>query len=97
MHHLGMSDFTKELEEIKNAPSIVINKSIWLRANYGGLFRFFIKDGTKVNKGEVIGTISDPYGRIEYKIKIPQNGYIIGLNHTPVVYKGDALVHLGLE
>jgi uncharacterized protein len=97
MHHLGMRDFSKELEEVKNSPSVVINKSVWLRANYGGLFRFFTKDGIRVNKGEVIGTISDPYGRVEYKIKIPQNGHIIGLNHTPVVYKGDALVHLGFE
>jgi hypothetical protein len=34
---------------------------------------------------------------VEYKIKIPQTGYIIGLNHAPVVYRGDALLHLGFE
>jgi hypothetical protein len=68
-----------------------------LRAQYGGLFRFFVKDGTKVEKGAVIGVISDPYGKFEYKIKIPQSGYIIGLNHAPIVYKGDAILHLGFE
>lgn len=97
MHHLGMRDFSKELENVKTGQSIEIKQSTWLRAKYGGLFRFFVKDGIKVEKGDVIGVISDPYGRFEYKIKIPQSGFIIGLNHAPVVYKGDALLHLGFD
>jgi len=97
MHHLGMRDFSKELENSKNNGAIVIKSSTWLRAKYGGLFRFFVKDGTKVVKGDVIGVISDPYGRFEYKVKIPQSGHIIGLNHAPIVYKGDAILHLGFE
>jgi hypothetical protein len=97
MNHLGMRDFKEELENSKNNGSHIIKTSIWLRAKYAGLFRFFIKDGAKVEKGDIIGSISDPYGRFESKIKIPQSGYIIGLNHAPVVYKGDALVHLGFE
>jgi uncharacterized protein len=97
MHHLGMRDFSVELENGKSNGVIEIHKSTWLRAKYGGLYRFFVKDGSKVEKGDVIGTISDPYGRFEYKIKIPQSGYIIGLNHAPIVYKGDAILHLGFE
>jgi hypothetical protein len=97
MQHLGMRDFSKELENSKTNGAIVIKYSTWLRAKYGGLFRFFVKDGSKVEKGDVIGVISDPYGRFEYKIKIPQSGHIIGLNHAPIVYKGDAILHLGFD
>ncbi len=97
MHHLNMRDFSKELENGKSNGVIEIHKSKWLRAKYGGLFRFFVKDGSKVEKGDVIGIISDPYGRFEYKIKIPKSGYIIGLNHAPIVYKGDAILHLGFD
>lgn len=97
MHHLGIRDFSKELEESKNNGAVIIKHSTWLRAKYGGLFRFFVKDGIKVQKGDVIGVISDPYGKFEYKIKIPESGHIIGLNHAPVVYKGDAILHLGFE
>jgi predicted deacylase len=97
MHHLGMRDFSKELENGKANGVIEIHKSTWLRAQYGGLFRFFVRDGSKVEKGDIIGVISDPYGRFEYKIKIPKNGYIIGLNHAPIVYKGDAILHLGFD
>jgi len=97
MHHLGMRDFSKELGNGKANGVIEIHKSTWLRAQYGGLFRFFVRDGSKVEKGDIIGVISDPYGRFEYKIKIPKNGYIIGLNHAPIVYKGDAILHLGFD
>lgn len=101
MHHLGMRDFSVEAEKIKEHikinGSVLIQKSVWLRAKYAGLYRFFIKDGSKVEKNDVIGSISDPYGKFESKIKAPQSGYVIGLNHAPVVYKGDAIVHLGLE
>lgn len=97
MHSLGIRDFSKELEPSKTNGAIVIQSSTWLRAKYGGLFRFFVKDGVKVEKGDVIGVISDPYGSFEYKVKIPQNGHIIGINHAPIVYKGDAILHLGFE
>lgn len=97
MHHLGIRDFTAELEANKTNGPIIIKSSTWLRAKYGGLYRFFIKDGVKVQKGDIIGVISDPYGKFESKIKMPQSGYVIGLNHAPVVYKGDAIVHLGFE
>ncbi len=97
MHHLGIRDFSKELENNKTNGAVVIKSSTWLRAKYGGLFRFFVKDGSKVEKGDVIGVISDPYGRFEYKVKIPQSGHIIGLNHAPIVYKGDAILHLGFD
>lgn len=101
MQHLGMRDFTDETEKIKEHikinGSVLIQKSVWLRAKYAGLYRFFIKDGSKVEKNDIIGSISDPYGKFESKIKVPQSGYVIGLNHSPVVYKGDAIVNLGLE
>ncbi len=96
MHHLGMRDFSAEMEQNGYPPPVIIKESTWVRARQGGLFRFFVKDGSKVEKGQEVGTISDPYGKYEFKVKIPHSGYIIGLNHAPVVYKGDALLHLGV-
>ncbi len=97
MHHLGIRNFSVELENSANNGAVVINKSMWLRAKYAGLYRFTVNDGVKVEKGDIVGSISDPYGNFEYKIKIPESGYIIGLNHAPIVYQGDAIVHMGFE
>ncbi|MDD2380506.1 MAG: succinylglutamate desuccinylase/aspartoacylase family protein [Mariniphaga sp.] len=96
MHHLGMRDFSAETGQNEFSSSIIIKESTWIRALQGGLFRFFVKDGSRVEKGQVVGTISDPYGKYIFKVKIPQDGYVIGMNHAPVVYRGDAILHLGL-
>ena len=97
MHHLGMRDFSDELEAVHIEKPVVIEHSTWIRARHGGIFRFFIKDGTKVEKGQVLGSISGPYGNFESFVKSPSDGYIICANHLPVVYQGDALFHLGQE
>lgn len=96
IQYLGIRNFSEELKETNFSPPVIVKESVWVRARQGGLFRFFVKDGALVEKGEVIGTISDPYGRYEFKVKVPQSGYIIGLNHAAVVYKGDALINLGV-
>ncbi len=95
MHHLGMRDFSDELVTMTQTEPILISTSTWIRARHGGMFRFQVKDGSKVEKGDIIGSISDPYGRFEHQVKIPTSGYIIGLNHAPIVYQGDALINLG--
>lgn len=95
MNHLGMRDFSEELAQMEMHESIIIEQSSWVRARHGGLFRFHIKDGARVEKGETIGSISDPYGKFEHKVRMPAGGHILGLNHAPIVYQGDALLHLG--
>ncbi|MBN1819256.1 MAG: succinylglutamate desuccinylase/aspartoacylase family protein [Prolixibacteraceae bacterium] len=96
MHYLGMRNYSEELKKYNFTPSATLKSSSWIRAKHGGLFRFTIKDGVKVGKGEIIGSISDPYGNFEHRVKSPDDGYIIGLNHSPVVYRGEALFHLGI-
>ena len=41
--------------------------------------------------------ISDPYGKVEHKIKAPNDGYILNANHAPIVYQGDAIYHISTE
>lgn len=99
MQHLGMRDFTKEIENIetsKEAP-ILLNNSTWIRAKYSGMFHCKVKLGSYTNKGDIIGSISDPYGDFEKLIKASYSGYIICVNHLPIVNQGDALIHLSYE
>ena len=60
MHHLGIRDFTKELKtksKTKVAPSIIVEKSKWIRATYSGMFRSNAVLGKLYNKGDKIGSI----------------------------------------
>ena len=51
-------------------------------------------NGAFVEKGEVLAVVTDPYGNYEKKIKSSGPGYVICVNKSPVVYKGDAILHV---
>ena len=100
MHHLGMRDFSKELKkkaETKIKPAIVVEKSKWIRARYSGIFRTAVVLGKLYNKGDKIGSISDPFGYFERDVKAPNKGYVFCKNHAPIVNKGDAIIHMTIE
>ncbi|RRJ89752.1 succinylglutamate desuccinylase/aspartoacylase family protein [Flavobacterium macacae] len=79
--------------------TIYIEKSGWVRAKRSGMFKGFITIGSYVQKGEVLAIVSDPYGKVEVKIKAPNAGFVINVNDAPIVYQGDAIFHIsnGLE
>ncbi len=93
LDHLDMIDSDVPKEE-----SIVrFTKSSWLRAPYSGMFIWSKQSGAKVNKGEQLGVIKDPFGTKTVKVFAKSDGYIVGHNNASVVNQGDALFHIGLE
>lgn len=90
MNHLGMRNDTPE----SGYETRIYPKSTWVRAKFAGLFRPRIELGEILNKRQLLGRITDPFGKESFNAVCPHDGCIIGLNNTPVVHKGDALVHL---
>lgn len=98
MHQLGMRNFENEIvNEPEKEKQILIRKSTWLRANYAGMYRNVVSLGEKVMKGDIIGSISDPYGEFEKNVRALHTGYVICSNEAPLVNQGDALVHISVE
>lgn len=95
LNHLDMRNFKIDIS--KDRSPIYLDESKWLRSPNSGMFQATVKNGSKVMKGDTIGIVTDPYGKIERKIKATFEGYIICLNESPVVYKGDAIFHIGKE
>jgi uncharacterized protein len=93
MKYLEMIDTAPEPKE----PNKIIWSSSWLRAKHAGLFQASIQSGQLVRKGDVVGTITDPFGEFKEHVKASETAYVIGLNNIPVVNAGDALIHLGLD
>ncbi|WP_313805503.1 succinylglutamate desuccinylase/aspartoacylase family protein [Flavobacterium sp.] len=96
LEHLNMLNNRKKAVPSEKE-SIYIEKSAWIRARYSGMFHGFTKIGSFVEKGQLLATISDPYGKIEHKMKAPNSGYIINVNEAPIVYQGDAIYHISTE
>lgn len=74
--------------------SLHCGRSEWLRAPAAGLVAMEAAIGDKVSAGQVLGTISDPFGETETEIVAPHHGIIIGSLTLPVTNEGDAVFHL---
>ncbi|MBT8265759.1 MAG: succinylglutamate desuccinylase/aspartoacylase family protein [Bacteroidia bacterium] len=96
LNHKGMLANKFKVSKPKKK-CVFIEESVWIRANYSGMFRASIKINQKVAKGEVIGHITDPYGKFHHFVKAPLNGYIFNVNESPIVYQGDALFHISTK
>ncbi|WP_274474234.1 succinylglutamate desuccinylase/aspartoacylase family protein [Mangrovimonas aestuarii] len=93
LKHLGMLS-SRFKASIPKKQSVYIRESRWQRANFSGMFKPSAIISSKVKKGEIIGNITDPYGKFNHFVKAEYSGYIINVNESPIVYQGDALFHI---
>ena len=94
----GVKKFPSNFSPHKESASqVIFEESKWIRANHSGMYRSVVRNGEKISKGSVIGLITDPYGFFEKKVKASVTGYIICLNHSPIVNKGDAIAHIAIS
>ncbi|MCW5960962.1 MAG: succinylglutamate desuccinylase/aspartoacylase family protein [Pyrinomonadaceae bacterium] len=96
MDHLGIRQRTKEFKEHEEkTKTVFLSNSKWVRAKYSGMFQPLVKNGSEVQKNQLLGYINGPFAQFQKKVTSPITGHIICLNRIPVVYKGDALFHIG--
>lgn len=96
LNHLGMLSKKFKVSKPKKK-CVFIEESTWIRAKYSGMFRASVKINQWAKKDEVIGHITDPYGKFHHFVKTPNNGYIFNVNHSPIIYQGDALFHISTK
>lgn len=92
LEHLGMRPYDGPPPE---AASIELGKGSWVRAKRAGILRFFKKMGDHVTKGDHLGAIEDILGNRSLRVKAHCDGVIIGMTANPLVYQGDAIIHIG--
>jgi len=96
LHHFGMLRSNFKVSKPKKDP-LYITESKWIRAKFSGMFKSTTRIEKLVKKGEVLGHITDPYGKFNHFVKAPNSGYIININDAPLIYQGDALFHISIE
>lgn len=75
----------------------VFGASKWVRSTASGLFQSKFNPGDEVQKRQVLGLVTDPYGRFKKSIRCTGEGILVGLNRNPIVSRGDALVHIAVD
>jgi predicted deacylase len=86
------------LPALKRAPPsfepTVARKSLWVRSPRSGLLRAGVRLGEKVTRGAVVAHVADAMGTEDVAVPAPASGIVIGLLRNPLVYRGDALMHI---
>lgn len=96
LHHLGMLKPKFKVSKPKTK-AVIIEDSKWLRAKFSGMFKATVAINTFVEKDQVIGNITDPYGSFNHFVKAPNSGYVFNVNESPIIYQGDAIFHISTE
>ncbi len=77
-----------------STPTATSHSSRWVRAQRGGLVRREVELGDRVERRQVLGQISDIWGRGNLAVRAPVAGIVIGQALRPRANQGDALFHL---
>jgi uncharacterized protein len=78
-------------------PEPVYYQSTWVRANSGGILLSDVSLGSTVERGDLLGTITDPMSNASTKLFSPYSGRIIGMARNQVVMPGFAAFHVGIQ
>jgi len=78
-------------------PEPVYYRSVWVRADRGGILLADIGLGSTVRRGDLLGTITDPMNNSSTNLYAPFSGRIIGMARNQVVMPGFAAFHVGIQ
>lgn len=91
MRKIGMLAASRKRVKIEPA---VARSSKWVRATQSGILRSTNPMGHRINKGDVLGYVSDPFGEVELEVVSPVSGMVIGRTTLPLVHEGEAIFHI---
>jgi len=79
------------------APEPVYYHSVWVRADHGGILFSKVKLGSRIDKGDILGTVTDPITNVREEIVAPFKGRILGMAVNQVVQPGFAAYRIGIQ
>lgn len=91
MEHLEMG---VRKQPARAAQPVLSDRTQWVRASEGGIFRAQKSTGDMVHKGDILGLVGNPFGEDDVAVIAPVTGIVIGRINLPVVNMGDALMHI---
>ncbi|MEQ8841636.1 MAG: M14 family metallopeptidase [Acidimicrobiales bacterium] len=92
LSHLGVTSPDAASADV--VPTTILGSSSWVRSPQSGLARLDVELGDTVTERQTIGVVADAIGTTQRPIRAPRAGVVIGRNESPVVHRGDALVHI---
>lgn len=96
----GTYNTLKHLKMIPGKPEIIsdpvwVKKYTIVRSDYDGLFYPLVQRAHHVQKGELVGYLTDFFGNTIQEVKAPYDGIVLYIVATPPMAKGEPMVSVG--
>ncbi len=96
----GCSNTIKHLGMIEGQPELVsdqvwITKTTYIRSEHEGIFYPLTEGGSHVQKGKLLGYLTDFFGNVIQKAVAPHDGIVMYVIATPPMSKGEPMVKIG--
>jgi hypothetical protein len=83
--------------EIERPPyQTKVRKTVWVRAQLGGLLRFHVAPGDLVERGQPLASNDSIFGEARSIVIAPVEGIVLGMSTHPAVHPGEPIIHLAL-
>jgi len=97
----GVRNVLRELDMMPGEPEVPsyqvrVDKSVWIRAEVGGILRFHVAPGTFVEEGQAVATNAGIFGETQNQLLAPADGIVLGMTTLPMVKPGEPVCHLAL-
>jgi len=83
-------------EVVKPPHQIEIRKSVWVRAERGGILKFHSLPGDLVKAGQCLATNFTIFGETQNQIVSPADGVVLGMTTMPAVKPGEPVFHIAI-
>ena len=77
-------------------PAIVCQRSYWIYTDAGGLLEVPVELRQRLQAGELIGLLRNPFGELITEYRAPEAGIVIGKSTNPNNMQGGRIIHLGI-
>ena len=79
-------------EPIQEVKPIFSRNEQWIVAHKGGILHSDVNLGQKIERGEIVGNISEPFGADTIEsIRSPERGIVVGINTSPHIHEGQKI------
>jgi len=73
---------------------VVVRRAEWVRAERGGILDLRARPGELLYRGDVVGVLTNPFGREVVTVRSPWTGVVLGTTTVPMVNPGDPVAHV---
>lgn len=87
--------YETEIEEADDK-AVICKKSYWIYSHVGGILQVHSQLTQRIQKGDLIATVKDVFGRVLKEYFAPEDGIVIGKSINPVGQTGSRIIHLGI-